>query len=179
MIRSWFKLDVVTTAYLRSERQDRHESIHGHRGPHGRAAFFHARSRIILLGASLDLHSDDGPDANSSQSKSKDANQNAVSSRLRRADSDFEQWNCIKMASLATAKKGLVIEEGDFLKSTKQSFTSYYQPLIPWVHRLRRVVFPDGKRWHRQDAGLYARMKEICREAQSGDPQVLAADGLA
>lgn len=32
-----------------------------------------------------------------------------------------------------------------------ENFTPYYQPLIPWVSRLRKVVFPNGGRWERED----------------------------
>jgi hypothetical protein len=42
-------------------------------------------------------------------------------------------------------------DEGDFLKSAEENFTAYYQPLIPWVNRMRRVVFPCGARWKKLD----------------------------
>ncbi|KAH8647632.1 hypothetical protein BGZ61DRAFT_376575, partial [Ilyonectria robusta] len=70
-------------------------------------------------------------------------------------------------------KKGQVSHEGDFIRTAEENFTSYYQPLTPWVNRLRKVVFPNGGRWEREDKGLYARMKEILREARR-DPKVLA-----
>lgn len=85
---------------------------------------------------------------------------------------EFDQWNFISMESLAELKKGRVSHEGDFLKATKENFTQYYQPLVPWVNRLRKVVFPNGGRWEREDAGLYSKMKTILCEAQK-DPEVL------
>jgi len=52
-------------------------------------------------------------------------------------------------------------------------FTEYYKPLVPCLNRLKRVVFPEGRRWKSEDRELYARMKEIIREARK-DPEVLA-----
>jgi hypothetical protein len=85
----------------------------------------------------------------------------------------FEKWNYTDTVELADAKKGVVSDEGDFLKTAQECFTSYYQPLIPWVNKLRRVVFPDGKRWKKPDPSLYSDMKEILQAAQD-DPKVSA-----
>jgi hypothetical protein len=124
----------------------------------------------------------DGPNANHSRSRSKDlaadSHENPVSSQLSRVVPEFDQWNYISMELLAKEKKGQVSHEGDFIRSAQENFTPYYQSLIPWVNRLRKVVFPSGGRWEREDAGLYDRMKEILGEAQK-DPKVLAGDGLA
>jgi hypothetical protein len=84
----------------------------------------------------------------------------------------FEEWNYIDTDKLARMKKGEVNDEGDFLESAEENFTTYYQPLIPWVNRLRRVVFPGGARWKKPDQGLYLDMKEILQRAQK-DPKVL------
>lgn len=86
---------------------------------------------------------------------------------------EFDQWNYISMELLAKEKKGQVSHEGDFIKSAEKNFTPHYQPLISWVNRLRKVVFPSGGRWEREDPGLYTRMREIIREARK-DPKVLA-----
>ncbi|KAH7007912.1 uncharacterized protein B0I36DRAFT_370622 [Microdochium trichocladiopsis] len=122
------------------------------------------------------------PDANNSRSRSKDLaadpDENAISSPLSRVVPEFDQWNYISMQLLAKEKKGQVSHEGDFIRSAEENFTPYYQPLIPWVNKLRKVVFPSGGRWEREDIGLYVRMKEILGEAQK-DPKVLAGDGLA
>ncbi|KAK0702046.1 hypothetical protein B0T26DRAFT_539387 [Lasiosphaeria miniovina] len=53
-----------------------------------------------------------------------------------------------------------------FIKSAKNNFTPYHQPLIPWVNRLRKAVFPNGGSWEREDGGLYVRMRQILQEAQ-------------
>ncbi|KAH7016362.1 uncharacterized protein B0I36DRAFT_396657 [Microdochium trichocladiopsis] len=122
------------------------------------------------------------PDANNPRSRSKDLaadpDENPISSPLSRVVPEFDQWNYISMEVLANEKKGRVSHEGDFIRFAEENFTPYYQPLIPWVNRLRKVVFPSGGRWEKEDAGLYVRMKEILGAAQK-DPKVLAADGLA
>jgi Fungal protein kinase len=85
----------------------------------------------------------------------------------------FEKWNYVDMGELAELKKGTIADEGDFLKTAEENFTAYYQSLIPWVNRLRKVVFPGGGRRKKQDQTLYSLMKETLREAQQ-DPKVLA-----
>ncbi|EJT69119.1 hypothetical protein GGTG_13387 [Gaeumannomyces tritici R3-111a-1] len=86
---------------------------------------------------------------------------------------EFDQWNYISMELLAKEKKGQVSYERDFIKSAEDNFTPHYQPLIPWVNRLRKAVFPNGGRWEKEEIGLYARMREIIGEARR-DPKVSA-----
>ncbi|KAK2922783.1 Argonaute linker 2 domain [Fusarium oxysporum f. sp. vasinfectum] len=74
---------------------------------------------------------------------------------------EFDKWNYVDMGELANLKKGQVSHEGDFIKTAEENFTSYYQPLVPWVNRLRKVVFPNGGRWERGQ-------KTIC--SGEGDP---------
>jgi Fungal protein kinase len=83
----------------------------------------------------------------------------------------FEKWNYIDTEELAEIKKGIVVNEADFIKETTEKFTPYYQPLIPWVNRLRRVVFPGGKRRDKEDKDLYLQMKAEIEKARE-DPQV-------
>jgi hypothetical protein len=83
----------------------------------------------------------------------------------------FKKWNYIHTDELAEIKSGIVVREGDFIKNITENFTPYYQPLVPWVNRLRRVVFPEGKRWERKDSILYSQMKEVLRNAID-DPNV-------
>ncbi|KAH8435190.1 protein kinase family protein [Aspergillus melleus] len=87
----------------------------------------------------------------------------------------FEKWNYVDTEELAELKKGQVSHEGDFMKTTSQYFTAYYQPLIPWIKRLRNVVFPNGKRRESEDKRLYGEMREIFHSALN-DPQVLRSD---
>ncbi|GAW24971.1 hypothetical protein ANO14919_145680 [Xylariales sp. No.14919] len=85
---------------------------------------------------------------------------------------EFESWNYETDSQLVGSKKGVIDDEDDFLKIAADNFTPYYEPLIPWVNRLRRKVFPNGNRWKKEDPDLYSKMIEILREAQQ-DPKVL------
>ena len=85
---------------------------------------------------------------------------------------NYDRWNYVDTDELAKLKKGEVSDEGDFIKTAEEHFTSYYQPFVPWVNRLRKVVFPNGRRWEKEDLGLYPRMQEILYEAQE-DPTVV------
>ncbi|PWY68937.1 hypothetical protein BO94DRAFT_426743, partial [Aspergillus sclerotioniger CBS 115572] len=81
-------------------------------------------------------------------------------------------WNYMDAEELACLKTGVVVvHEGDFFRYMDTYFTAYYQPLIPWVNRLRQAVFPNGLRWVKEDRELYARMKAILRGAQE-DPDM-------
>ncbi len=90
-----------------------------------------------------------------------------------RVVSEFNEWNDAGTAKLATLKKGVIDEEGNFLNIAEINFASYYRPLIPWVNKLRRVVFPNGRRWQQVDDTLYSQMRQILRDGQN-DPQVMA-----
>ncbi|KAK3364743.1 hypothetical protein B0T24DRAFT_418960 [Lasiosphaeria ovina] len=89
---------------------------------------------------------------------------------------EYDCLNYFDDDSLAGFKKGEVIDERDFLGKAERHFSSYYQPLIPCVNKLRKAVFPDGRRWRRREPALYSSMKEILREARK-DPNVVADDG--
>jgi hypothetical protein len=78
----------------------------------------------------------------------------------------FDNWNFADTEELADSKKGAISDEADFLRSTNEHFTEYYQPLIPCVNTLRKAAFPNGRRWAKEDTGLYDRMKDILRSAR-------------
>ncbi|KAE8361713.1 hypothetical protein BDV27DRAFT_166717 [Aspergillus caelatus] len=84
-------------------------------------------------------------------------------------------WICIHYnglgQELARSKQGIVADEEDFVKIASELFSPYYQALVPWVNRLRRVVFPGGMRRKNDDTHLYSQMKNILQEAVS-DPKV-------
>ncbi|KAI5859479.1 hypothetical protein GGS23DRAFT_607519 [Durotheca rogersii] len=84
---------------------------------------------------------------------------------------EFEMWNYMSVEDLATREKGQVTHEGDFIERVESAFTPYFQPLVPWVNQLRRVVFPNSGRWEREDEALYSRMREVLRQARE-DPNV-------
>ncbi|OAQ57431.1 FunK1 protein kinase [Pochonia chlamydosporia 170] len=77
----------------------------------------------------------------------------------------FEKWNYAETAELAELKKGQVSHEQDFIRTTSEYFTTLYTPLIPWVNKLRKVVFPNGRRWEKEDNRLYLRMKDVLHDA--------------
>jgi hypothetical protein len=73
---------------------------------------------------------------------------------------------------LAKVKLGTELDKGVFLEILKQNLTSYYKPLGPWINRLRRVVFPNGRLRKEEDEDLASKMMEILGEAQR-DPEAL------
>ena len=74
--------------------------------------------------------------------------------------------NSTEMEELAKLKKGEVVDEGDFLNTAEENFTLYYQPLIPWLNELRKVVFPGGARRKEDKRSMYSLMKEVLKEAR-------------
>jgi serine/threonine protein kinase len=86
---------------------------------------------------------------------------------------EYEEWNFLSPGKLAGGKTGAVGKEQDFLDRIKAHFTDYYAPLIPWINRLRREVFPNGFRWTEEDLSLYDRMRAVLEQAMR-DPKVKA-----
>ncbi|CRK23262.1 hypothetical protein BN1723_003017 [Verticillium longisporum] len=85
---------------------------------------------------------------------------------------EFDSWNYENDDGLAEKKKGVIADEEDFLHKAEKNFSPYYRSLIPWVNRLRRRVFPNGRRWKKQEPELYPSMKKILSDARK-DPEVL------
>jgi Fungal protein kinase len=83
----------------------------------------------------------------------------------------FEEWSYVGMEKLAKLKLGTISEEEIFLNTVKENFTSYYGPLISWIKRLRRVLFPGGGRRKEEDRELFSLMKTVLEKARD-DPQV-------
>ncbi|KAG8407789.1 hypothetical protein J3459_022550 [Metarhizium acridum] len=80
---------------------------------------------------------------------------------------EFDAWNYDNTERVAGSKKGIVVEEEDFLRTAKENFTEYYQPLIRRVNRLRRKVFPHGRRWKTPNSELYRWMRDILHEVEA------------
>lgn len=78
----------------------------------------------------------------------------------------FDTWNYVDTDELAKVKLGTVTDSYIFHKTMSEFFTEYYRPLIPSVDKLRRLVFPGGKRWEKENVGLYQSMKEVLRGAR-------------
>ncbi|KAJ5559163.1 hypothetical protein N7461_003135 [Penicillium sp. DV-2018c] len=83
-----------------------------------------------------------------------------------RAVARFDKWNFVDTEELAGMKKGEISDEADFVRSANEYFTKYYRPLVPCVNNLRKAVFPSGRRWAKEDKGLYDRMKQSLRSAR-------------
>ncbi|KAI0802429.1 hypothetical protein GGR55DRAFT_701054 [Xylaria sp. FL0064] len=87
-----------------------------------------------------------------------------------KAVKQFEKWNIEDPDELARLKLGTISKRPYFNNTISAYFTPYYRPLIPWVVKLRDVVFPNGN-WEREDKTLYSQMRQILRDGQN-DPQV-------
>ncbi|KAH8651721.1 serine/threonine-protein kinase Sgk2 [Ilyonectria robusta] len=76
----------------------------------------------------------------------------------------FEKWNYVDTEELAGMKLGVVAKEAIFMKTITDNFTLYYEPLIPLLNGMRKIVFPRDKPWEREDEKLFSRMREILRK---------------
>ncbi|KAI1736688.1 hypothetical protein F4680DRAFT_468934 [Xylaria scruposa] len=88
-------------------------------------------------------------------------------------ETDFTKWNKVDTMTLADLKKAVIDDDRDFIHKADGYFTAHYKPLIPWVDKLRRVVFPNSRRWQQADETLYSQMTQILNNAQN-DPEVIA-----
>ncbi|KAG6053348.1 hypothetical protein E4U32_007691 [Claviceps aff. humidiphila group G2b] len=84
----------------------------------------------------------------------------------------YEYWDHPSDIELSCIKLG-VISDTKFRNPETLDFTPYYQPLIPHVCKLRKVLFPRGNPRHEPFPELYSMMLRVIREAQK-DPAVLA-----
>jgi serine/threonine protein kinase len=91
--------------------------------------------------------------------------------KRRQKGGEFDDWNVEPVEKLAKLKIGLVSEENSFTKDVDKSFSEYCRSLIPWVKELRRVTFPGGTRWLKENRTLYAQMKAVLEKAKN-DPIV-------
>jgi hypothetical protein len=64
---------------------------------------------------------------------------------------EFESWNYESNNKLVRSKVGTIGDESIFLKIAEENFTSSYQPLVQCANRLRKVVFPNGEKWMKED----------------------------
>ncbi|KAK3689226.1 hypothetical protein B0T22DRAFT_513416 [Podospora appendiculata] len=78
---------------------------------------------------------------------------------------EFDKWNYADTNELAKMKLGTVAQEALFTDTMTMNFTLYYASLIPLLNTLRKVVFPEGNPWEREDEKLYSRMTDILRQA--------------
>ncbi|KAF1996945.1 serine/threonine-protein kinase Sgk2 [Amniculicola lignicola CBS 123094] len=83
-----------------------------------------------------------------------------------RSQTKYDSWNYEPTQKLAEIKKGKMDEEDKFMEEVEKEFTAQCRPLIPCIQELRKVVFPEGKRWLREDRELYSRMKSVLQQAK-------------
>lgn len=76
---------------------------------------------------------------------------------------DPAKKNLLGTRSLAKMKIETVIDVDMF---GKRRLTSYCKVLSPCIKQLRKVVFPQGKRWSREDKKLHSQMKTVLDEAR-------------
>ncbi|KAG6081413.1 hypothetical protein E4U16_007512 [Claviceps sp. LM84 group G4] len=84
----------------------------------------------------------------------------------------YPSLNDLSDMTLACLKSG-VISNCKFSEPEKLEFTPYYQPLIPHVCKLRKLVFPGGRARDKPFPQLYSKMIKVLHKAQK-DPAVLA-----
>lgn len=63
----------------------------------------------------------------------------------KRVVPQFDKWNYVDIEELAKLELGTMAKEAIFMKTITDNFTSYFEPLIPWVNRLRKIVFPRDR----------------------------------
>jgi serine/threonine protein kinase len=78
---------------------------------------------------------------------------------------EFDKWNYTDMRDLAKIKLGTVAVQALFMETITDNFTSYFEPLIPWMERLRKIIFPGNQPQKRDNEMLYPQMKSILLEA--------------
>ncbi|KAI1820730.1 hypothetical protein F4861DRAFT_542655 [Xylaria intraflava] len=73
----------------------------------------------------------------------------------------FDYWNYSTADQLSLLKSGIISDEPYLRRILTDHVTPYYATLIPCLCELRRVVFPNGKKWEQEDETLYVRMTEV------------------
>ena len=92
----------------------------------------------------------------------------------RRIVPEYEKWSYAGIRELADLKRGLVVEAERFSEAIAD-FTPNCQSLVPCIRDLRRYIFPNGKRWLRENKELYCQVKAALEKAKE-DLEVLATE---
>ncbi|KAI2619383.1 hypothetical protein GGS26DRAFT_595455 [Hypomontagnella submonticulosa] len=79
-------------------------------------------------------------------------------------DTLFVEWQRLDFSELADAKAYMISDAADFVRSA-ELFTPFYEPVIPWMNKLHKIVFPGGEARSVQDTSLYDEMIKLLREA--------------
>ncbi len=89
----------------------------------------------------------------------------------KRRESDFEDWNYVFTEKLASEKAGRVSKRLFDLVADK--FIPYCKPLINYVKKLHKVVFPEGVARLEKDRELYIQIRSVLEKA-GRDPAAVA-----
>lgn len=81
---------------------------------------------------------------------------------------EFEEWNYINERHLAWTKFGLISDKSPFLYDAEGAITENYLRLLPWVNRLRRVLFLNGKPWTEPNKGCMQRCRGFFKKSEKG-----------
>src|SRR6266699_2324685 len=65
---------------------------------------------------------------------------------------------------LASGKKGVTADEGDFLKIAEEYFTSCFQTLTPWGERVLGKAVPNGERQEKPNPAVDSPTKDMFRK---------------
>ncbi|KAF2453033.1 hypothetical protein BDY21DRAFT_145487 [Lineolata rhizophorae] len=83
----------------------------------------------------------------------------------RRAE--VEKWDDYSVDLLAEIKYELISNRSRFLSWAFDNVAPYYRPLLPWIERLRAMIFPDGLLSRNRDLSMYADIVEVLRDAMN------------
>ncbi|WVN89508.1 uncharacterized protein L203_104733 [Cryptococcus depauperatus CBS 7841] len=90
--------------------------------------------------------------------------------------SEYDRWNYEGDNMLADLKFATIGDERKFLNTTRAHFTPFYKPLIPFMNKIRKKIFPNDKWWREEDREedreLYSLIKEVLAKGQK-DPEIL------
>ncbi|KAK5998909.1 hypothetical protein PT974_01293 [Cladobotryum mycophilum] len=92
-------------------------------------------------------------------------------SRHMLMDTNFHNWNYDVDATIGLTKRGLVSAEDFFLDQMAEHVTEHYQPMIPCINGLRKVVFPNGQPRKDEKQELYDDMIQVlCKAREAFEP---------
>ncbi|KAH8724206.1 hypothetical protein GQ44DRAFT_291319 [Phaeosphaeriaceae sp. PMI808] len=75
-----------------------------------------------------------------------------------------ERWNFMKPEELAALKLGTIFIESMFEKAVHKSCTDWCKPLLPYLKKLREVVFPNGRPIEAGTSELYNQVKSVLED---------------
>ncbi|KAL1888294.1 hypothetical protein Cpir12675_006230 [Ceratocystis pirilliformis] len=77
----------------------------------------------------------------------------------------YHSWFEMRMSRIAMSKVQVIANDQMFLHAANQDFSAYLRPLVPWVNKLRILLFPEGASDKREDLNVYNQMCSVLEEA--------------